>query len=164
VLTGKARYVFKNFPLGIHPEAQKAAESAECAGEQGQYWAMHEMLFGRQAEWSGSPDALATFKAFAKELKLDQTKFDTCLDGGTYAAAVAADLQEGSQLGVTGTPAFFVNGGMLSGAQPLAAFQQQIEYYLAGGKPPTLEVAADSYNSLGEATAAVVITEFSDFQ
>ena len=157
--------MFRNFPLySIHPQAQKAAEAAECAGEQGKYWEMHDSLFEGQESWSGSQDAVNVFKGLAGDLDLDQAQFDACLDDGTYADKVTADYQEGVQEGVSGTPAFRINGIALSGAQPFAAFQQQIEYLLAGGEPPTLEVSADSYRSMGQADAPVVITEFSDFQ
>jgi len=162
---GQVRYEFRHFPLAsIHPQAQKAAEAAECAGEQGRFWEMHDLLFARQDGWSGQVAALDTFKQMAGELALDQAQFDACLDGGTYAGKVAADQDAGIAAGVSGTPAFLVNGGLLSGAQGFAAFQRQLDYYLAGGQPPSLEVAADSYRSLGQATAAVVVTEFSDFQ
>lgn len=162
---GQILYIFRNFPLySIHPQAQKAAETAECAGEQGSYWEMHDLLFENQEQWAGQPDAETTFKRLAGELGLDQAQFDACLDEGNYADKVTADYQEGVEAGVSGTPAFRINGIPLSGAQPFEAFQQQIEYLLAGGQPPTLEVAADSFRSLGEADAPVVITEFSDFQ
>jgi protein-disulfide isomerase len=163
--SGQIQYIFRNFPLfSIHPQAQKAAEAAECAGEQGKYWEMHDLLFENQEQWSGQPDAETTFKGLAGELGLGQAQYDACLDGGVYADKVNADYQEGVAAGVSGTPAFRINGIALSGAQPFEAFQQQIEYLLAGGQPPTLEVAADSYRSRGEADAPVVITEFSDFQ
>jgi protein-disulfide isomerase len=148
----------------IHPQAQKAAEATECAGEQGKFWEMHDLLFERQNEWSGQQGVPETFKTMAGELDLDQAQFDACLDSGTYADKVGADLQEGLAEGVSGTPAFRINGIELSGAQPFAAFQQQIEYLLAGGEPPSLEVSADSYRSLGRADAPVVVTEFSDYQ
>jgi protein-disulfide isomerase len=125
---------------------------------------MHDLLFEGQESWAGNPDAGTFFKGLAGDLNLDQAQFDTCLDDGTYADKVAADYQEGVQEGVSGTPAFRINGIALSGAQPFATFQQQIDYLLAGGEPPTLEVSADSYRSLGQADAPVVITEFSDFQ
>lgn len=125
---------------------------------------MHELLFGRQDQWSGKDDAVQTFKKLAGELELDQERFDTCLDSGAFTEKVNADLQEGTQAGVTGTPAFLINGALVSGAQPFSAFQQQLDYYLAGGKAPTLEVAADAFNSKGKADAKAVITEFSDFQ
>jgi protein-disulfide isomerase len=165
VETDQVRYIFKNFPLySIHPQAQKAAEAAECAGEQGQYWEMHDALFANQEQWSGQQGAEQTFKDLAGDLDLDQAQFDACLDGGLYADAVADDYQAGVSEGIGSTPAFLINGALLSGAQPFDAFQRQIEYYLAGGEPPTLEVGADSFRSLGQADAPVVVTEFSDFQ
>jgi protein-disulfide isomerase len=164
VETGKIRYVFRNFPLSFHKWAQKAAEAAECAGEQGQYWAMHDALFTGQDQWTGSDDGVTIFKGMAGTLKLDQAQFDSCIDGDKYADKIQADTQEGSKAGVTGTPAFFINGISLSGAQAYDTFKETIEYALAGGEAPSLAVAADSYRSLGEANAPVVITEFSDFQ
>jgi len=125
---------------------------------------MHEALFSGQDEWAGSEDAVTIFKGMAGTLKLDQTQFDSCLDGDKYAEKIQADTQEGSAAGVTGTPAFSVNGISLSGAQAYETFKETIEYALAGGEAPSLTVAADSFRSLGEANAPVVITEFSDFQ
>ncbi len=165
VESGQVRYIFKNFPLySIHPQAQKAAEAAECAGEQGQYWEMHDALFGSQEQWSGQQGAEQIFKDLAGDLDLDQAQFDACLDGGFYADAVAADYQAGIGEGVGSTPSFLINGALLTGAQPFDAFQRQVEYYLAGGEPPALEVGADSFRSLGQPDAPVVVTEFSDFQ
>jgi len=159
------QYIFKNFPLhSIHPQAQKAAEAAECAGEQGVYWEMHDQLFATQKQWAGKDDAVDIFKQLAAELGVDQDRFNACLDGGKYADKVTADLQEGMNAGVRGTPAFRINGVALSGAQPFSAFRQQIEFALAGGQAPTQEVPADSYRSLGKADAPVVITEFADYQ
>lgn len=163
--TGQVRYIYRNFPLlSIHPQAQKAAEAAECAGEQGTYWEMHGKLFESQEQWSGKADADDIFKQLAGQLELDQTQFDACLDDGLYADRVASDLQEGEGLGISGTPHFRINGMDLSGALPFETFQQQIEYFLAGGEPPAAEVGADSYRSLGEPDAPVVITEYSDYQ
>jgi protein-disulfide isomerase len=148
----------------IHPQAQKAAEAAECAGAQGKFWEMHEALFGGQDQWSGQSTAESIFKKMAGDLGLDQTKFDACLDSDASAAKISADLEAGAADGVSGTPAFRINGAALSGAQPFATFQRQIEYYLAGGQPPTFAVSADSYRSMGQADAPVVVTEFSDFE
>ena len=125
---------------------------------------MHDAIFDGQDQWAGSPDAEDAFKGMASDLGLDQGQFDACLDDGKYADKVIADYQEGAALGITGTPAFRINGAALSGAQPFSAFQQQIDYYLAGGDAPSLEVEADSYRSIGRADAPVVITEFSDYQ
>jgi protein-disulfide isomerase len=125
---------------------------------------MHELIFEGQEKWSGNPNADQTFEEMAGTLDLDEDQFAACLAEGKYTDKVNSDLQEGIAEGVTGTPAFRINGAELSGAQPFAAFQQQIEFYLAGGEPPSLEVDADSYRSLGSADAPVVITEFSDYQ
>lgn len=163
--TGQVRYLFRNFPLySIHPQAESAAEAAECAGEQGKFWEMHDLLFGAQDQWSGNPGAVATFKEMAGELDLDQDQFDSCLDGGKYADKITADSEEGIAEGVSSTPSFLINDMQLAGAQPFEAFQQKIEYLLAGGGPIEFEVAADSYRSMGQPDAPVVVTEFSDFQ
>ncbi len=135
--TGKVFYVFKDFPITqIHPQAPKAAEAAECAGDQGRYWEMHDSIFrGQQAEWNQNPDAVAIFKGYAQALGLDMVAFNACLDSGKYTDEVAADLDEGLRAGVTGTPSFFINGQMISGAQPFEAFQQVIEKQLSKNAP-----------------------------
>jgi protein-disulfide isomerase len=121
------RWVFRDFPIAtIHPTAPKAHEAARCAGAQGKFWEYHDLLFERPARQT---DAL--LKGYADELKLDATAFAACLDGGKFAAAVQADLEEGTDLGVTGTPTFYINGRMLVGAQPAAAFQRIIDAELA---------------------------------
>jgi protein-disulfide isomerase len=123
---GKVRLVFRDYPLPFHAQAQKAAEAARCAGDQGKYWEMHGKLFANQAKLE--PAAL---KDYAKELKLDQAKFEKCLDSGDKAKLVEADKKAGEQVGVTGTPAFFVNGVMLSGALPFDEFKAVIDQELA---------------------------------
>jgi protein-disulfide isomerase/plastocyanin len=125
--TGKVRYVFRDFPLDFHTKAQKAAEAAECAGEQGMYWEMHDYLFANQDYLE-----VSYLKGYAKDLKLDTDKFDECLDSGAMEEEVLADLIEGQSYGVSGTPGFFINGKMISGAQPYEVFVQEIEAALAG--------------------------------
>lgn len=127
---GLVRYVFKDFPLtSIHPQAFEAAEAARCAGEQNAYLEMHDVLFSRQSEW-GVADAATLFTGYAEELGLDADAFATCLSDGRYEGAIQADLEDGIQLGVTGTPGFFINGRFLSGAQPYAVFQQALDSLL----------------------------------
>ena len=133
---GQIRYVFKDFPIhSLHPQAQKAHEAARCAREIGgdeMYWSMHDILFSRQQEWAKVPvpGHEAVLKTFATAIGLPQAEFDECLDSGRYADEVNAEVAEGSQLGVRGTPAFFINGQPLSGAQPFPVFQQIIEQLL----------------------------------
>jgi protein-disulfide isomerase len=125
--TGLVRYVFKDFPLtNIHPQATLAAQAARCAGEQEQYLTMHTLLFDNQSAWSGRADAGEVFVGLAEGAGLDSAAFRTCLESGQFEDAVAADLAEGVSLGVNGTPAFFINGYFLSGAQPFAVFEQAI--------------------------------------
>ena len=128
---GIVRYVFKDFPLNnIHPQAAVAAEAARCAGDQEAYLEMHNLLFERQNDWSGQAP-IDIFTEYAGELGLDADAFKQCLSDDKYASAVEADLQEGIELGVTGTPAFFINGYFLSGAQPFTLFEQAIEGLLS---------------------------------
>ncbi|MGD2077798.1 MAG: thioredoxin domain-containing protein [Chloroflexota bacterium] len=131
VESGIVQYVFKDFPLNsIHPQAAEAAQAARCAGEQEAFLEMHDTLFQRQVQWSGQNPA-DVFVGFADELGLDAADFEECLISGKYEEAVNADLSQGIQLGVTGTPAFFINGYAVSGAQPYELFQQAIESILA---------------------------------
>ena len=123
----QVKFVFKDFPLTrIHPQAYKAAEAARCAGDQGKYWEYHDILFANIKALQ--PEDL---KQYAADLKLDAAQFAACLDNNAYTAAVSKDLALGTQLGVSGTPAFFVNGRFLSGAQPYSAFAELIEEMLA---------------------------------
>lgn len=134
--TGKARYVFRDFPLdSIHPNARKAAEAAHCAGEQGMYWKMHDTLF--QNQQALQVDQLT---AYAELLKLDVNAFQRCVENGTYASKVQKDFDEGVMAGIQGTPGFFVGrtrgdgsiqGLLIRGARPLNEFRQEIERALA---------------------------------
>lgn len=123
---GKVRLVYKHFPLGFHPNAQKAAEASECADEQGKFWAYHDKLFDNQP----TGYSLEKFKQWAKDLGLNTQKFNNCLDADKYAQKVQADYQEGAQKGVNGTPATFVNGRLVSGAVPYEAFKSVIDQVL----------------------------------
>jgi protein-disulfide isomerase len=120
--TGKVKLIFRDFPLGFHQNAQKAAEAAECAEEQDKYYEMHDKLFE-----NGVTGGVTTFKTYAEQIGLDQNEFDVCLDSGAMADEVAKDMRDGQAAGVKGTPAFFINGELVSGAQPFSVFQQKIE-------------------------------------
>jgi protein-disulfide isomerase len=123
---GKIKLVYRDFPLPMHPHAPKAAEAAHCAGDQGKYWEMHEKLFANSQKL-----AVGDLKGYAKDLKLDQAKFDKCLDSNEKAPVVDKNRKAGEEAGVTGTPAFFINGRSLSGAQPLDAFKKIVDEELA---------------------------------
>jgi protein-disulfide isomerase len=118
----RVRVIFRNFPLQMHAEAQKAGEAASCAGEQGKFWEMHDLLFANQSKLQ-----VASLKEHAAALKLNAEAFNQCLDSGKHATDVQKDLEQGADYGVTGTPAFFINGRPLVGAQPFETFTQVID-------------------------------------
>ena len=124
--TGKAKLVYRDYPLSFHPEAQKSAEAAECADDQGKFWEFHDMMFDNQGSLSN-----ANYKAWAQELSLDTAQFNDCLDSGKYASEVQKDFQEGQAAGVRGTPSFFINGVYVRGAQPWDVFKEIIDAELA---------------------------------
>lgn len=119
---GKVRLTFRHFPLEFHAQAPKAAEASLCADEQKKFWEYHDALFANQEKLQ-----LDDLKAAAKTLGLDAEKFNTCLDSGKMAEVVKADTAAGKKVGVSGTPAFFINGVMLSGAQPIEEFKKIID-------------------------------------
>lgn len=125
--TGQVRYVIRDLPLSFHANAAKAAEAARCAGDQDQYWEMHDALFANQDAWANLSDPTSAFSGYAQELGLNTGNFDNCLNSGTHAQAVQDDLALAQELGASGTPTFFINGNQLVGAQPLASFQAVID-------------------------------------
>ena len=118
---GKIKFVYRDFPLSGHQYAQKAAEASECADEQGKYWEYHDALFENQETLD-----VASLKTYAADLSLDADTFNECLDSGSMADEVQKDFDDGTKAGVDGTPAFFINDKLLSGALPFSAFEQAI--------------------------------------
>jgi protein-disulfide isomerase len=123
---GDVRLVYRHFPLtSIHPNAQKAAEASECAGEQGKFWEYHDILFANQTALT-----IPSLKTYAGQLSLKQAQFDSCLDGGKFASKVSQQASDAQSVGITGTPGTFVNDQLVRGAFPYATFQQIIDGYL----------------------------------
>lgn len=106
----------------MHNNAQKAAEASDCANAQGKFWEYHDKLFANQRALT--PDNL---KQYAADIGLDVAAFNACLDSGEFAGDVRKDTSDGKKAGVSGTPAFFVNGRFMSGAQPFAKFKTVID-------------------------------------
>ncbi len=125
--TGKVKLVFRDFPLSFHSEAEPAALAAECAHEQDMFWEFHDMIFENQDDMSSS-----AYLAWATELGMDIDQFSECVEAETYASEVSEDYNAGGQLGVTGTPGFFINGELVVGAQPYSVFAAAIEAALEG--------------------------------
>jgi len=124
---GKIRWVVRDFPLGFHDRARPAAIAARCAKDQGKYWEMYEEMFKNQKNLGD-----ADFKKYAKEIKLDAKKFDECVaKPGKIVDVIETNMKSGEKLGVTGTPAFFINGRRLSGALPYEEFKKVIDSELA---------------------------------
>jgi protein-disulfide isomerase len=137
--TGKIKYVWRDYPLSFHQNAQKAAEAAHCAGEQGKFWDMHDRLFANQQNI-----AAADLPKHAEALQLNTSSFQQCLDSGRYAADIKKDVDFGNNNGISGTPSFFIgvvqpNGSVkvtkkLVGAKPYEEFKSALDSLL---NPPS---------------------------
>jgi protein-disulfide isomerase len=133
--TGKLQYVFMDYPLPNHTQAPKAAEAAHCAGEQGLYWEMHDVLFANQGDL-----AEASLAGHAVSVGLDEATFTECLDSGKYSSKIESGKAEAQRLRVRGTPSFGLGltnedgtvrvVKLIRGAQPLAAFEKGIDELL----------------------------------
>ncbi len=140
--TGKVRFVMREYPIpNLHPRAEAAAVAVLCAGDQGQYWGMHDAMF---ADQKANKDE--DFKAMANTLGLDSAAFDTCYASGKFDAQIKADIAEGQKLGISGTPSFVVGltdpkdpnkvhlTKFIRGAQPYTSFAANIDELLKGAE------------------------------
>lgn len=123
--TGKVKFVYRDYPLDFHEMAQTFAEAGGCANEQEKFWEMQDAIFGGQQ--GGATLSLDDVKRFAKNLGVDEGRFNECLDTHKYADEVKKDLSDGTALGINGTPAFFINGKLVVGALPFSMFEKEIE-------------------------------------
>jgi protein-disulfide isomerase len=126
--SGKVQLVHRDFPLDGHSQAFPAARAARCAGEQGRFWDYHHNLMTLPGDLSE-----ADLAARAASLKLDPGAFTTCLASDRYDASIRESLEAGAKAGVTGTPAYFINGRMIYGARPFEQFQEVIDAELGQG-------------------------------
>ena len=118
----KVKIVYKDFPLPNHQFAMKAAEAAQCAGEQNKYWQMHDAMFADQRKLD-----VPSLKATAAALGLNAQVFNQCLDSGKNAEQIKGDMEQGEKLGVNSTPSLYVNGRPIIGAQPFDVFKSAID-------------------------------------
>jgi protein-disulfide isomerase len=124
IATGKARMVFVNYPLPqLHANATAAHNFAMCAARQKRFWPAHDLLFQRQEEWGKLPDPQAYFRRLGDAASRDAAALESCMGGRSEDWIVQADSREAAQLGITGTPAFLINGGLLPGAQPMEVWR-----------------------------------------
>ena len=125
----RVHLVYREYPLPNHPDARLASEAGLCANEQGKFWPYHDRLFANQRRLGGSD-----LRQHAVDLGLDARRFNACIDSHKYADHVEADVNAGNEAGVNGTPAFFINGRLISGAQPFEEFKKVIDDELASKK------------------------------
>jgi protein-disulfide isomerase len=118
----RVKFVYRHYPLPNHPNARPAAEAAACAEAQGKFWEYHDRLFANPTKLTDSD-----LKAHAAALGLDTARFDTCFDNRQQKPGIDKDIADANEAGVTGTPAFFVNGRAIEGAQPFEAFKRVID-------------------------------------
>lgn len=124
VETGKVRWVFVNFPLTqLHPNAVPAAEVAMCAAMLGKFWPVHDLLFRNQKAWAPLKAPAEYFMTFADSAALDRVAFETCLSTGATRAGIESDAQGAVRAGAGSTPSFYVEGGIMAGAQPVTVFR-----------------------------------------
>ena len=122
----KIRFVYRDLPLPMHPEAIPAAEAADCAGDQGAYWKYHDALFNQQYGLSR-----AAYEHYAADLGLDGKAFAACLDSQRYLSKVQANANDAASVGLDSTPSFVINGRVLIGALPFSDFKAVVDEELA---------------------------------
>ena len=136
--TGMVRFVFFDYPLDIHKNAMFASLAARCAGSQGHFWPMHDLLYARQQDWAEAAEPIAKFQSYAQELGLDPGALLGCIRSGTTRQDVMRSQAYGDALGINATPSYGVNGAGRAGAMPYDELKELIEqqYALAHGPKP----------------------------
>ncbi|HWY80107.1 MAG TPA: thioredoxin domain-containing protein [Candidatus Sulfotelmatobacter sp.] len=124
---GKINFVFRNFPLPQHQNAQPAAEAAEAAGTQGKYFEMYNMLYNNQGKWGESANAMDYFIQYAQVLHLDINKFKSEVTNKKYTNKIQQDLNDGYAVGINATPTFYLNGVQIQGVLQYNDFKSKID-------------------------------------
>jgi protein-disulfide isomerase len=127
IATGKVRWRYRDYPLPMHPYARLAAHAAQCAGEQGKFWEMHDQLFFNHSWALTGKDPSRLFRDFARAVGLDVRRYDACMESGKYAARIEFSRQEGEQRLVDGTPTFYINGVKYTGRNNSDAFKAAVD-------------------------------------
>ena len=129
--TGKVRWIFINYPIAQrHPNAVPAAEFAMCAAKQGKFWPAHDRIYQTQAEWAELPDAGPFFAAQIATLRLNREQMLGCLERSETLPLIRQDAEGAVRSGARSTPSFYIEGGMMSGAQPIAVFRRVLDSVL----------------------------------
>lgn len=131
--SGKARFVFFDYPLDQHKNAAAAAQAARCAGDQSHYWQMHDALYAHQADWADKPDPLNEFQGYAQSVGIDGGALLRCLRSGTNHQPVIRSTGYGDALGVHATPTFAVNGDIYTGTVTYPQLKAIVDAAMADG-------------------------------
>lgn len=124
---GKINFVFRNFPLSQHKNSQMAAEVAEAAGAQSKFWQMYDLLYKGQADWGENAKPIEFFMLYAKNLGLDEKKFNDDISNNKFSDVINQDQNDGLSLGVNSTPTFFLDGQKLEEVPSLSQFKSLID-------------------------------------
>ena len=127
VATGRARLVFVNFPLPMHPNAVPAAELAMCAARQQKFWQMHDLLFRNQARWETLREPGVFFLALGDSAGANRNQLVECLRSGAMRGVVRSDAEGSVLSGARSTPSFYIEGALVEGAQPIELFRQVLD-------------------------------------
>ena len=128
IATGKVRWIFINYPLvSIHPNAVPAAELAMCAGRAGKFWEAHDLVFRTQKVWAPLKDPGPFLASLLDSLKLKRPAVLQCLEKGEARAEIESDVEGSIRAGAQSTPTFYIEGGLMMGAQPVALFRRVLD-------------------------------------
>jgi protein-disulfide isomerase len=128
IATGKVRWIFINYPLtSLHPNAVAAAEFAACAARQGRFWPVHDRIYADQDKWAGLKNPGPFFVAQIAALGLQREPMLSCLERGETRALIRSDAEGAARSGAKSTPSFYIEGGILAGAQPIEVFRQVLD-------------------------------------
>jgi protein-disulfide isomerase len=133
---GKVRWVFVNFPLtSIHANAVPAAATAVCAARQGAFWPMHDLIYQHQETWAPLKEPGPFFVSLADSVGISKSKLVECVKSPTTEAEIRSEAQGAERAGASSTPTFYIEGGLMTGAQPLPVFRQVLDSILATRAP-----------------------------
>jgi protein-disulfide isomerase len=128
IRTGKVRWIFINLPIpDIHPNAIAAAEFAVCAATEGKFWPVHDMLYSLQPDWENLKNPAPFFQSKIAKLGLKSDEMNSCLQSGRGSSMVKDDVAGAQKSGVRSTPSFYIEGGIMEGAQPTAVFRHILD-------------------------------------
>ena len=127
IATGKVKWVFVNFPLPMHPNAEPAAELAMCAAKQNRFWAMHDLLYRHQESWAELKEPGVYFLGLADSARTDRAQMVQCLRSGATRSLVQSDAEGSTRSGATGTPNFYIERGLIKGIIPIGQFRTVLD-------------------------------------